>query len=563
MGTFGSALVRMLRDTVAESRLLPYQGDWVPAEHMDRLRQYEVFRALHENRFGRLLKSKEAGKKLRGYGDYALIVETSRDAVLGDRIEIEVPGASDDANAAAVARKTLLEKWAERERWASKLYQGETDAAAVGDSVYELRPDDTRLRLRAHDPEVFFPVWADSEGDFDEAYLAWEEANTGQYLQAEPTNLRDLRSRDGEIVLYVRHYETLSREDAAERQVEFAGATGREEVCVVTAAWYRIQDGDGRRPSGFRYLERLGYERDDDGEEIIARDTGFDLVPLFYVPNVEATGQPWGLPEGHAVLQALLDASQDQADLKENTFHNAFPVLYDENPPIGALPRPGQPGTAVSQSQEKYKPGMIYNGRKLGVVDMSKGNELLMEHETWLIDKALSNSRTTLIAAGKIDVGQIPSGIALMIAMLPLFAKTLPKRVTRKDKLGMLLKHVLRWHRDFGNAADFFAADDAGEQGRRAQWPSGIFADETAYPSFGSILPIDKKQVSEIVRDLLTAEAISDETAVTMLQMAGFPIDDATDEVERLREARQLQPGTPGSGLGNEGIRIPGIDDAA
>lgn len=562
MGTFGSAVVRMLSGLVSEARLLPYRGDWVPPEHVDRLRQYEIFRALHENRFGALLKSKEAAKKLRGYGDYALIVETSRDALLGDRIDIEVPGAADEANAAAVARKKLLDGWAERERWASKLYRCETDAAAVGDCVYELRADGSRLRLRAHDPEVFLPVWENAEGEFNDAYLAWEEPNTGQYLAGDVANLRDLRSRDGEIVLYRRHYETMTMQEAIAAGVEVVGARDRELVCVVTAAWFRIEEGRGEQPQGWRRLQQLGFELDDDGEPIERIDTGFDTPPLFYVPNREATGQPWGLPEGDVVLQTLLDAAQDQTDLKENTFHNAFPVMYDENPPVGALPRPGQPGQPATKSEEKYKPGVIYNGRKLGAVDMSKGNELLLGHEKFLIDKALSNSRTTMIAAGKMEVGDIPSGIALLIAMLPLFAKTLPKRQTRKDKLGMMLKHVIRWHREFGNAADFFGADDEREQNRDAAWPAGIFDDETAYPSFGSILPIDKKQVSEIVTALLSANAISDETAVTMLVDAGFPIDDAKEEVARLAEARQPPAGEPGSRLGGEGIRIPGIDAA-
>ncbi len=561
MGTFASAVVRMLKPLVNEGALLPYAGDWMPPEHLDRLRQYEIFRALHENRIGGLLKDKEAAKKIRGYGDYSLVVETSRDAVLGDRIEIEVPGSSDEGNAGAVARKTLLDEWARRQRWASKMYRCETDAAAVGDCVYELRPNGSRLLLRAHDPESFFPVWENAEGDFDEAYLAWEERNTGQYLPSPPANMADLHNRDGQVVLYRRHYEMLSVQEARDRGVTTVGARTRTEICIVTSGWFRIENRSGEKPVGFERLERLGFELTEDGDPIDSLDTGFDTPPLFYIPNREATGQPWGLPEGDVVLQTLLDAAQDQSDLKENTYANAFPVMYDENPPVGAVPRPGQQqGHAATRSQEKYKPGMIYNGRKLGVVDMSHGNELLMKHEEWLIAKALSNSRTTLIAAGKLEGGEIPSGIALMIALLPLFAKTLPKRQTRKDKLGMMLKHVLRWHRDFGKAGDFFgSAEDAANA--TATWPEGIWSSEEAYPSFGSIIPIDKKQVSEIVASLITAGAISDETAVTMLLVAGFPIDDATKEVERLKEARALPPGAPGSGFGNEGVPIPGIGE--
>jgi len=561
MGTFATSVMGWLSALVDEGKLLPYKGEWVPSDHHERLRQYEIFRALTENRFGALLRSKETGKKLRGYGDYALIVDTSRDAVLGDRVEIEVPGSTDEKNAGAVARKAFLDRWARNERWASKLYRAETDAAAVGDCVYELRPDGSRLRLRTHDPESFFPVWVNAEGDFDEAYLAWEELNTAQYLPVRPGNMTDIRNRDGEVIVYRRHYRVISRERATELGITLVGARSRKEICIVSAGWYRIETKGGAAAVGLEYLQLLGSELLDDDTPIVNLDTGFDTVPVFYVPNREATNQPWGLPEGEAVLQLLLDASQDATDLKDNTFHNAFPILYDENPPIATLPRPGQQG-AATQSSEKYRPGTIYNGRKLGTVDMSKGNTILLEHEKWLITKALSNSRTTLIAAGKLEVGEIPSGIALLIAMLPLFSKTLPKRTTRRDKLGMLLKHVIRWHREFGRPSDFFgAAQPADGQGSaEPQWPAGIWNSEEAYPSFGSIIPIDRTQVSEIVASLLHADAISDEVAVEMLQQAGFPIHDAAEEVQRIKERRALPVGAPGSGLGNQGIAIPGID---
>lgn len=547
MKTFGAAITEALRPLVSTGALLPYRGDWVPPEHQDRLRQYEIFRALAENRFARLLKDRGAASRLREYGDYSLIVETARDAVIGDRVDIEVPGANDEQNPGAAARKALLDEWAKRERWASKIHRGETDAATVGDYVLELRPAGDRLRLRAHDPESFFPVWQNAEGEFDEAYLAWEEENVGQYLPGFSGNLRDLQSRDGEVVLYRRHYELIDVRDQFAHGVTPAALNGRQHICVVTAAWYQIEKDDSQA-TGWDRFRLLGYEMTADGEPIDRLDTGFDEIPLFYVPNREDTRQPWGLPEGDAILQVLLDLRQDHADLKENTFLNAFPVLYDESP---TTPQPSRPGAPVLPSEQKYKPGQIYNGRKLGVVDTSKGNDLLLKHEGFLTKKAMRNSRTSEILAGLIDVGQVPSGYAMMIAMIPTLSKTVAKRVTRRDKLGMLLKHVLRWHRDWANPADY---------GFDGGWPAGIWDSEEAYPSFGSIVPIDKDQIADIIQKLSLADKISDETAVTMLQAAGFPIDDAEAEVERLRGMREPPIGAPGSNLGNEGLVIPGLE---
>lgn len=566
MATFGSAIMTMLRGLVDPAKLLPYTGEWVPEDHRDRLRQYEIFRALFDNRFGPLLRNAEAGQRLREYGDYALIVETSRDAVLGDQVSIEVPGSADADNAGAIARQQLLDQWAQRERWASKIFRGETDAAAVGDCVYELRPDGDRLRLRAHDPESFFPVWLSSEGEFEEAYLAWEEDNNGQYLPEgedpgplipDPSggllpviDYTDLRNRDGEVVLYRRHYKVVDADKARDAGADVLTGSGRQKVCLVSAAWFQIEK-DSRAATGWDRLKLLGYEKTRDGREINNLDTGFDEVPLFYVPNKEATNQPWGLPEGESILHALLDLRQDHADLKENTFANAFPVLYDENPPAAA--GPPRPGGVQHRTEEKYQPGRIYNGRKLGVVDLSAGNELLLRHEEFLVGKALRNSRTSAILAGVQDAGQVPSGYAMTIAMIPTLSKTVAKRTTRRDKLGMMLKHVLRWHRDWADPADF---------GHTGGWPATMWDDDAAFPSFGSIIPMDKAQVAQIVRDLSIADRISDETAVAMLMAAGFPIDDAVAEIERLREMRAAPIGAPGSGMGTfGGVPIPGITD--
>lgn len=561
--------IRRLLDGLANT--MPNAGgDWVPEEHENRLRQYAFFRALHENAYGELFKDPAKRKKLREYGDYSLVVDTSRDAVLGDQVGIDVPGADDEANAGAVARRLMLQQWAKRERWASRLYMGETDAAAVGDAVYEIRAEGDRITLRAHDPESFFPVWKNSVGDFDEAYLAWEERNTGQYLPTQPANLTDLRNRDGEDVLYVAHYRTVDRATAAALGVRFGGDDDRQEVALVSAAWYRIKKRDGTPARGFAFLEKLADEVRADGTPVKDSDTGFETPPLWYVPNLEQTGQPWGKPEGASVFQALIDAAQDHTDLKENTFYNAFPPLYDENPPAPqAVRRPGEPATP-NQGTTPYKPGTIYNGRKLGAVDLSNGNALLLEHERFLIDKVLTNTRTTHIAAGLVKPNEVPSGAALLIGMMPLVSKTMPKRIIREDKLGLMLKHVIRWHRRHGNPADFDFSElnaapgatvtlEDGEQPTgesAAGWPAGIFEREDARPLFGNIIPIDRKQVSEMVRDLLGAGAISDVTAVAMLMAAGFPIDDATEEVERLKEAAQPPVGAPGAAVDGGGRLI-------
>lgn len=548
MMNFGAAVTKLLQSLVNPEKLIVYgAGDWIPRQHLDRLRQYELFRALEEGRFASLLKDAEEQKRLREYGDIGLIVDTSRDAVLGDEIGIDVPGATDEDNPGARARKFFLEQWAEHERWQTALYEGEGDAASVGDAVYELRPEGTELRLRGHDPESFFPVWSNTRGDFEEAYLAWEEPNDGQWLpEGERPDIPRLRALHGDVVLYRRHYQVVD---------------GR---CLVTAGWYSVRFAAGAQETpSLQDLKLIAPERDAEGAALEATDTGFADVPLYYVPNIETTRQPWGLPEAHRVYQLILDAQKDHADLQENTYANAFPILFDENPPTVGPRVPGAAGGPAGPAEIKYQPGTLYVGRKIGVVDTSGGNKLLLEHETFLVEKALTNSRTTLVATGRIKPNEVPSGFALVVSLLPLYAKTLPKRRTRRDKLGMMLKHLLRWYREHGDGAAWFADRDLSAlQVQRGEggWPAAMWDDDRAYPSFGSILPMDKQQVATMVRDLVGASAMSLETAVVFLQMAGFPIDDARSEVDRIREELQPPVGAPGSGMGREGIVIPGLE---
>ena len=570
MKSFLSA-VKSLLSGLADATLLTPKGEWIPEDHLPRLAQYDLFRRLDEGQFAELIRDPAEKAKFREYGDIGLIVDTSRDAVLGDDFGIEVPGAEDEDNSGARARLTLLESWAERERYASKLYQGESDAALVGDSVYELRADGERLHLKVHEPEAFFPVWDSVDGDFSEAFIAWEEPNNGQWPGAPDMPVRDLRNKYGDVVLFRRHYRKVDPVD-----FPLVDAVGRDKLAIVTGGWYRIDDLR-ERASRLDQFTLIAAELDSDGNPLVDADTGFDEIPLFYVPNIETTRQPWGLPEAHRVAKILIDASLDQSDMRENTRYSAFPLVYDKAEKAQGRIAPGTPEPSA-RSAEPYKPGMIYNGRDLGMIDFSNGNKVLIEHERFLIEKALSNSRTTTIAAGLVNTpGEIPSGLALTIALLPLIQKTMPKRQTRRDKLGMMLKHVLRWHRANGSPGQFFRVvetiEEAGEgpdaATRRVEretaeaardWPTGIWDDVVAYPTFGTILPIDKKATSEIVRDLMNAGAISQELATMILQAAGFPIEDAAEEVERIREASRPPPGLPGSGFGREGTPIPGLD---
>jgi hypothetical protein len=88
-------------------------------------------------------------------------------------------------------------------------------------------------------------------------------------------------------------------------------------------------------------------------------------------------------------------------------------------------------------------------------------------------------------------------------------------RLVRDEKYRLLLKFVQRMAIQYG------------------ELPAGPALD--AWVAFGTYMPSDLPGVVLTVTSLLNAHAISTQTAVTMLVEAGLPIEDAAEEVDRIR----------------------------
>jgi hypothetical protein len=149
------------------------------------------------------------------------------------------------------------------------------------------------------------------------------------------------------------------------------------------------------------------------------------------------------------------------------------------------------------------------------VIDASNGLTALGQYRNELLSRLSVNSRTPEALLGRIKPNEVPSGIALALGFSNHTSMIREMRRVRKDKYRLLLRMIQRMMMMYDpEVTEVFTADMI----------------------FGSYMPSDREQAVEQVVQLLNSHGCSIETAVQMLIAAGLPIDDATLEVERIRE---------------------------
>jgi hypothetical protein len=132
-----------------------------------------------------------------------------------------------------------------------------------------------------------------------------------------------------------------------------------------------------------------------------------------------------------------------------------------------------------------------------------------------LRDRLSVTTRLPGSVLGTVDPSQVPSGYAMQLSFGPLDAMVRSMRLARAAKYPLLLKMVLRLYQAGGVLP-------AGENPR-------------AEVTFGSYLPSDQAGAPDLVTQGVQAGVLSVETGVRMLADAGFPIQDAAQELERIR----------------------------
>ena len=162
-----------------------------------------------------------------------------------------------------------------------------------------------------------------------------------------------------------------------------------------------------------------------------------------------------------------------------------------------------------------------------------------------MLDRLASNTRLTTAGLGSLDPASVPSGYALQLALGPLDSLIAAMRLTRSHKYVLMLRMVQRLHQ-------------AGQV-----WPAGESL--PARLVWGAHTPTDRTTVLADVVAGYGAGVFSLETAVRMLQEAGYPVEDVAEEVERIQrrsfdQAARLADATGDNAVVREYLGLPKAD---
>lgn len=530
-------------------------ASWVPEADERRLAAYKLLSAYDNNQAGELaqITDGDAARDRREFGDVSMFIDTVVAHVLGREQHIVVPGAEEtdadgqqDAPAAAAERvQTLLREWAERELLTMRMLQCERKAVGLGDGVYLLSWDasKTRARLRTYDPGFYFPVIPeDGDGsDFpNRVHLAWElPADQQKKLKARvrrityeldwirPATASGMDDNRRLVRAPIPSPEPAEGETPApvltpgDTMDPATGAISRQYLwndqpsyvtCYLTDATWLLEDLKGTEDVDSLPLDKAQFATGGDGEVLDHLDCLIDFIPIVHVPNtVPPAEEHWGQATPAKALQVFDELAGTDTDASRASATTGSPMI-------------GISGVTDPKKTFDVGPGAVFilgQDGKLTTVDTSPALRELREHGHDLADRAANVVRLPAVSLGTMDPSKVPSGYALELSLGPLDSMIGGMRLARDHKDALVLKFVQRLHL----------------AGQHPDW-AGV----TPLPAKlvrGPYTPTDKAAVLEQVASGVN-KVFSLETALRMLTDAGFPIEDATEEIKRI-ESRQFE----------------------
>ncbi|MEW2187775.1 hypothetical protein AB0900_31290 [Streptomyces cellulosae] len=523
------------------------KATWVPPDHERRLAAYKLLQAYDNNQAAELSEMVDGpgAREKREFGDPSMFVDAILAHVLGREQHITVPGAdttlssqrTDTDTQAAERVQTLLRAWADKELLAMRVQQTERKAVALGDGVYQLAWDPAKQRatVRATDPGFYFPVLPeDGDTEFpDRVHFAWELPEdprrslkprlrrityelgpigpataagvdeAGRAVRA----VRTVEDADGQLVPVVGQGDLVDTASGAVSRMYAWNDTPSTVTCYLTDATWNLEDLKGPVDVDALPLDKATFATRSDGEVLDRLDLLIDFIPVVHVPNtVPPAEEHWGQSSLAKVLQVFDELASSDTDSARASATTGLPMVAIS-------------GVNDPRAQMDVGPGSLFklgeNG-KLTAVDTSPALRELREHVKDLKDRAATNTRLPAVALGTTDPSKAPSGYALQLSLGPLDSLIASMRLARDHKYQLLLKFVQRLH---------LAGQHPDWQGVRVQ-PAKLV--------MGPYTPTDKQAVLEQVTLGVEKRVLSQETAITMLMEAGFPIDDATEELKRI-----------------------------
>lgn len=482
-------------------------ASWVPQEDRRRLAAYTICGAFLDGtmHYWQPYLDVKQRRKWREYGDAQLFATQARSSVMGEdqtidvQVDVDGDGAADPAG--ETAREWLLE-WADRESLTTRLLDAEYDAMGLGDAVYALGLSgaDGRPRLRVYDPGWYFPD-PTSQGPDDDfpstVHVAWEEPKPG--------------GNAGDCVLRRRTWKLVTLEGGETRTYPWTDPESGPSTQTVLY-WDGIWDLSAVAGANGLYDlsdEKATWQVGAEGLEARALDIGLDFIPVIHIPNGSPGKALWGRPVWWAVVRLLDDIAASDTDAQVGSEIYGSGALLDKGGGIGntGAAGPGAHFSVPETADAKF-------------IDMSAGVKAMLEFRADQRDLAGTNSRLPAEILGRVKASEVASGVLLRLTFGPFSSLIRELRQVRKDKYSLLLKMAMR----LGQRAELLAP--------------GVLP--RAELQFGSYLPSDQAEAVLNVTSLWDRPnpLISLETAIAMLINAGFPIEDAHEELLRInREA--------------------------
>lgn len=425
------------------------------------------------------------------------------------------------------AQKDLRDWW-ERRQAAARLVEATQTEVGLGDSVIVLWPQAGDWpKLSVIQPDGYFPVISDDDAaDYpDRVDIAWDflveepDGSTEVYVRrmtwqlAPITTLRSGVTNDGEAVWVDSDGEAASTPilGANEAIVETpdGGVVGR---------WMPWHDEDGYTTTTCLFSEGVWLRRDLTQEKLrdfpdhLARwdhyntDLGIDFIPVIHTPNTPASQEVWGRSSLANISQILDDIATSDKDAMQASRYLSDPTIFAKG--------------VTTNIGDQVMPGMLMKagGESAGmdVLDLSAGVPELLAAGDRLQDRLWQVSGMPAELIGRIDESNAAvSGVALMLRFAPFAQMVGILRMAREPKHQLILKFAYRM-------AQVAGVIEPGPT------PS-------ARISYGSFLPTNRAETIQMVSQAVQAHVMSTQTAVLMLVSAGFPVDDAKDEVDRIR----------------------------
>lgn len=502
----------------------------------------------------------------REYGDAELLVERAVDVLLGQEPQIVVDGAGEppeapdlppepaaleegvtgparrlaeamrarweaDADRAiddwmtalelhpvAREREKWLRQWADDEGFLAKIVEAEGDAVCLGDAVYALAwsSEAGRPVVTVYDPGFYFPVLETTRRDYPtRVHVAWEEDDSEKHrwvhrITWELGPIMPAMDADGfprfENDRLVLLEGDTQREDGTIVR-RYPWQTAEEDpssvTCYLSEARWRLGDTGAIGLDDFS-AANAQYLLNEDGEPLRRLDLRIDFLPVIHIPNTPASKEHFGRSLIGRVSQLLDDIQAADTDRAKASSTTGVPPIHLAG--------------AVANGAVSVKPGQLFttseNG-KMTVLDTSAGLTALGELADGLRDLLSVNSQLSAETLGRVKASEVPSGLALIVAMATTVGLTRKMRLVRTRKYPLLHGQVQKLAMAGG-----------------ALPPGPVLRAELA---FGSVLPSDVAAVVERVVKLLQEHGISRATALRWLTDAGLDVGDLSEELDRIQ----------------------------